>query len=273
MAFMTEKLDHLQRAKDLLAAGDPSSLQYCCLELRICIELVAYERVSMYEKELPQGFEKWQPKEVIEALLDCDPYADKDSSLTIALENPAGGPPGKAFHLGTFHALTRKFIQRHYHKLGSYLHAPLYAKLDEDERLATPELRSFLAETLKEVERLCSSTIQENLASRVSFTCQVCDRRVTRNILALKRDGRVKCQDPACQAVYITADLDSDNPRFSLAYDGAFVCPKCQTRNRIPLHCLREGGQLTCSGCTQVALVERTWQLSIPDEASPAPAD
>jgi hypothetical protein len=71
------KRDHLRAAKELVQARDLPSLRYACLELRFCIEALCYDVLPHYEAELPfDAVGKWQPRKVVEALLDVDPDSD-----------------------------------------------------------------------------------------------------------------------------------------------------------------------------------------------------
>lgn len=262
--MLPQKLKHLERARQLLASGDPESLRYCCLELRVCIELIAYERLDIFEKELPLGFEKWQPREVVDALVDCDPDADKDFTMRVGLEGPAGEPPTRMMTVGTYHALTRQFVQRRYHKLGSYLHAPTYAQVKAHTE-PVPD-KQFLEETLREVERLCSSTVASNFGSKVTLVCQDCGTTIVRNTAALKRDGRLTCLEPSCKAVYGVEGLDTPAPLFRMERVD-FACA-CGATVFVGRHRLRDGLRISCHGCHRTIAVSRPWYFVLEDTAS-----
>jgi hypothetical protein len=254
-----EKFEHLRRAKELLAAGDEASLRYCCLELRTCIELVAYALVPLYEKELRRDFDKWRPQDVIDALLDCAPDADKDYTLRMGPEAHYGEPAKKMFVVGHFKGLTRKFVQRHYHKLGSFLHAPTFAQLSS----GSPPIpdKAFLEETITAVDELCSSSVISNFAMRVSLDCQDCGKPISRNTEALKRDGKLICLEPTCKAEYTVEDLDSDLPKFRIVQLD-FECVSCKTKNYVGQHRLKDGLTITCCNCPAKFHLDRIWRIS-----------
>lgn len=253
-----EKFEHLRRAKELFEKGDDASLRYCCLELRTCIELVAYALVPLYEKELPRDFDKWRPQDVIDALIDCAPDADKDFTLRMGPEAQYGVPSEKMFVVGHFKGLTRKFVQRHYHKLGSFLHAPTFAQLSS-ETGATPD-KTFLKETILAVEELCSSSVISNFATRVSFDCLDCGKPISRNTEALKRDGKLTCLEPACKAEYTVEDVDSEAPQFQLVKVD-FECLACKTKNYIGRHKLKVGIRVACCNCPQAFQLDHVWAI------------
>jgi hypothetical protein len=89
-------MDRVNVARSLITAGDEASLRYAALEIRMAIELMFYKLLSSYKEELPDDLLKhWQPKKIIDALIDCDPDIEHDYSLTIAQER-SGGSHGPA---------------------------------------------------------------------------------------------------------------------------------------------------------------------------------
>lgn len=77
-----------KRAKELLIQESEESLRYACLELRYCIESIAYEYLKLNEKRVPEDvLGTWQPKKVMEILLQYDPDIDQDYTLKLCSEN------------------------------------------------------------------------------------------------------------------------------------------------------------------------------------------
>ncbi|MGE0278108.1 MAG: hypothetical protein AB7R40_22160, partial [Nitrospiraceae bacterium] len=85
---------HLARAQNLINAGDPASLQYAALELRLALERYAYRKLSMRLASVPhEELRKWQPKRVIETLMELvEPDIDQSKSYSVSPEDAAGNP-------------------------------------------------------------------------------------------------------------------------------------------------------------------------------------
>ena len=71
----------LQKAESLIEIGDADSFRYASLQLRMGIEYLFYELIPLYRDELPDDIlTKWQPKDVLDAVLACDPSAHKETA-------------------------------------------------------------------------------------------------------------------------------------------------------------------------------------------------
>jgi DNA-directed RNA polymerase subunit RPC12/RpoP len=266
-----DKDSHLERARELLAKGGPDNLRYACLELRFCIEMLAYEQIELHEKELPEEvFRIWQPKRVIEEILLVDPDADKDSTLAIGIEGPNGEPAKEFFLLGRSWALTPRFIRANYHKLGSFLHAPSFERVRHGPFDFQP-LKAFLEKLLPELERLCTSQSRHNLGMFSTFTCTECKNPVVRNTKSLKADSIVVCPKADCKARYTVEGFNTPVPLYHLI-QAHYDCPACRTRNHVPQHKLEHGITIRCVKCSKRVAVRRAWEIWDPGVAPPQPA-
>jgi len=91
MTYRNDARAALKRARAELALGDNERIRYAALELREAMEALTYDRASAYSKELPSSaYDTWQPRRVMELLLEIDPNADKDSTLAVGLEETPG---------------------------------------------------------------------------------------------------------------------------------------------------------------------------------------
>src|SRR5215216_2578999 len=87
--------ERLAKATELLVAGDNDSLIYACLELRRCVEALAYNLLTAYLHEVPlSAFETWQPDKVIRELLQVDPHADRSATISMQKEATDTAPAG-----------------------------------------------------------------------------------------------------------------------------------------------------------------------------------
>jgi len=93
MTYRNDARAAQKRARTELDAGDDERLKYAALELREAMEALTYDRAATYNAELPTAaYDTWQPRKVMELLLEIDPNADKDSSLAVGLEETPGIP-------------------------------------------------------------------------------------------------------------------------------------------------------------------------------------
>jgi hypothetical protein len=73
-------------AKVELASGDSDRLLYAALQLRMAVEALTYERAHAYRGLLPPAqCGAWQPRKVMQALLEMDPLADQGGTLLVGL--------------------------------------------------------------------------------------------------------------------------------------------------------------------------------------------
>lgn len=144
--------DRIHTARNLASGGDDQGLIYAALELRLCMEVVAYRQLSAYNEEIRSQLAKERnPSKIIRTLTHFDEESDQTAEISIAVNPPAdlpeqieGGKPdwteGLEFLLvGNAYRIPWKKFGRAYSTLGSFLHigkdaANLYpkrAKLDE----------------------------------------------------------------------------------------------------------------------------------------------
>ncbi|MDO8806425.1 MAG: hypothetical protein Q7R35_18595 [Elusimicrobiota bacterium] len=245
---MLKDKSHILKAKNLLAAGDNDSLRYCALELRTCIELMCYDRLSMYIDEIPKEFlKKWRPQDVVNILLECDPYSDKDCTVSFAKEL-SGGATGPRQMFGSSKGISKKFIQSHYHKLAHYLHAPTLADIKAGEIRPLADVKIDLQATLNEIEILAQGTMLANFGEFVTFTCQICQLPNKRNKAGLSEGKKVKCINPNCPAEFTIHDLEEKISQIKPVRAG-WSCLKCQTNHFILPKEVIVGKRLCCSKC------------------------
>lgn len=122
----------LQRAKTELASGDPDRLAYAALEIRKAIEAVTYDKAQAYKDEMPKAlYRTWQPGKVVEYLTEIDPHAGTGRIVRFGVQVERGKPAEAMQHLGTEHFLTMRNLNRDYNKIGSYLHIPTLAQVED----------------------------------------------------------------------------------------------------------------------------------------------
>jgi DNA-directed RNA polymerase subunit RPC12/RpoP len=243
--LLHDSMIHANQARKLMAVGGEASLRYAALEIRMAIELLFYKLIPSYRDELPdEVLKQWQPKKIIDALIDCDPYVEQNSSLTMAVELPNGGH-GPAIRVGSYKAVNRKLLRRYYHKIGSYLHAAMV----EGHRDLT-KMQSFLDAAATRVEEYCrETTVISNFGKFHTLNC-VCGRKIKRNDQAVQLKPYVRCPNEQCQAVHDLIKNDEDGTEWKLR-ESEFVCPECKTSNYFGSHLIDTGKIITCVECSQ----------------------
>jgi hypothetical protein len=228
-----------------MAVGDEASLRYAALEIRMAIELLFYRLIPSYRDELPdEVLKQWQPKKIIDALIDCDPYVEQNSTLTMAMELPNGGH-GLAIHVGRYKAVNRKLLRRYYHKIGSYLHAAMV-----EEHRNPAKMLSFLDAAATRVEECCrETTVISNFGKFHTLNC-VCGRKIKRNDQAVQLKPYVRCPNEQCQAMHDLIKNDEGCTEWKLR-ESEFVCPECNTSTFFGSHLIDTGKSFTCVECGQ----------------------
>lgn len=248
------ELSHLVKARALLEAGDEDSLRYCCLELRMALELICYERLEMHRDELPtEALRTWKPQQVIALISECDPAGCGDQVLRLGVEHPDGSL-GPAFFQATLKGVSKRLLRDHYHWLGSYLHAPTPDKFREDPSMVVQRLRSDLPAVVAMVEEYSRHPVLANLGVFSHFTCSFCGTKSVHNSRALKEGGRVACTGPGCGGTYTVHEVDGPSPQYR-PVEITWDCPKCQQHQFLGGHLLKVGYKVVCTRCDQRATV------------------
>ncbi|WP_406820356.1 hypothetical protein ACJA3S_25045 [Pseudomonas sp. KnCO4] len=253
----------LASAQSELASNEDHRLKYAALELRMAIEAVTYDRASAYKSEFPpKEYETWQPKKVMAVLLEIDPTADSDSTISFGIESSPGEKPEVIHNLGKEVVFNIKAIRRHYDALGSFLHVPSI-KQTLSESIPSPEIvRKRCEEVSRDLDKvLASQVFNSTLGIFSSFDCGECNARIRKRIprdkdeviadcfrcmasYAIRRtlDGRfevdarteeIPCPNPGCghpKPIY---------PR-EFSQGVHWVCNKCGGRNEFQLGILHQ---------------------------------
>ena len=243
----------LERAKELLARNDDRVLRYVCLELRLLLEAIAYEKLRIYAVRLPEAvLNTWQPPQVIRALLEFEPRADQNFELRVARELAPGVPSGEWRTLGTHRTLRLSWLRETYNQLGSYLHVPCPGAADQPTR--TGPSRGDLEQIVAELQVVVESTVDASLAAVLYVECSVCHGTTVANAETARKRQKVECLNPNCRAEFfpefgetgeVTLSLmvtpfdclgcgrpiQVENRRLELGHE--FICPECNAKHRI----------------------------------------
>ncbi len=253
---------NLEQISKLLADGSEQSIRYTALELRMCLEELAYDLLKLYMKHLPGDVvDTWQPPRVIDTVAEYDPNIEEDYTLSIRVE---GVENAKPVCLGRHEGVSGAFIKKHYHKLSSYLHVPTIRQRERSEPNIKC-LRAYIEELLPEVKRLFSSTARFAPAKTLEFHCPSCRTHLVRNIRILEKDPFMVCTEPTCRARYECRETGGD---WSVGIHRVDVtCPSCETQTPEDGVILKEGSMYRCKHCGGRFRIVRKWTLK-PEETA-----
>jgi hypothetical protein len=257
-----DKFDYLTKAKTLIAAGDPTSLRYACLELRHCMEAVTYEKLRAYASRLPPSllndFSKWQPPHLVRLLLELEGEADQEYSVYIRREGST--QPMQLF--GEHRTFGTKWLTKNYNKLGSFLHAPRDIIPNRPRQQIDPQkLRQDLESIVEECERVVGSSLTSTLdpGGIVEYNCQLCKRKTVANKESAMRRGRVSCLYEGCEAEHLVSVREDQRLYLKLRGE-LFPCQACKHQILIPLKHLVPDHEFACDECGhRHKLVGQVW--------------
>lgn len=254
----TDKRSCMVRAKQLLETAQPHAIRYAALELRMCMEALTYEKLRAFSSMIPESvLTTWQPPQAVKTLLQFEPHADQSFFLEAGIEEQYGQPAKHMHYIGTHNAIGYKWLRKHYHKLGSLLHAPV---ANSGLVANTLEQVVYLNEVIAELDKAIAGNILGGSIREVfQFECTVCNQLIVSNAKTTTKSRQVVCLNPQCGAEYFA----------SIAFDGLlsvqlkvseFDCINCKELIPIENRRLNIGVKFECSSCGQChVIVNRTW--------------
>lgn len=186
--------------------GDDDRLKYAALELRLSMEALTYDRARAYKDEFPPAeYETWQPRKVMAVLLEFDPNADKDSTISFGVETTPGQPAEEMTMLGTEIVLNVATLRRHYDALGSFLHMPTLKQTKTGKTHDFEKLRSRCGEIAEYIEKVLASPVHNvTLGSFATITCMECNQPIRKRMPPSMSAVEAECF--SCKASYKISD-------------------------------------------------------------------
>lgn len=221
---------YIERAREHLESKYPHRLRYACLELRYALERIAYHKLEFrLDKVSPEEITAWQPGRVMDILMELvDENLDVGYTLQIAEDSNAASE-GRFSHFRKIKGISPRQLGKHWHKIGSYLH--MQKPKNKGEKPAEPDLKTlkpYLEEVIKYVEEITETGSDAYFSSPITFACEKCKEKIVRNQKLLKSENIVQCQNPNCNASYVT-EIENDEFIFRL-YQLSIDCKKCGAR-------------------------------------------
>ena len=258
----------LSQAKKLLNAGDKVSLRYACLELRFCIEYIAYDQMEAYLAEVPDdAVKKWTPKQIISEMLEVDPQADQSATIAIGLEEIPGTPAKNMKIVGEDRRFTMKWANSSHNALGNFLHAPTLDQIDSGQQPTPSTIAKKAKEIVGVLDHILASPISRvNMGIFYNFKCE-CGASIKRRSGSFTKEQGIVCPNSKCRAIY---DVVSDNGEIVsfCVRSHKFDCPECAAPNHICDHHIKPGNIVTCGACGDRKVIKQQFVLA-PLDAAP----
>jgi hypothetical protein len=247
--YATEALRQAQQ--ELQGDGDVR-LRSAALQLRMAMEAVTYDRMQVYVDEIPpEEYATWQPKRVMDLLLEIDANADQDSSLAIGLEETSGVPAKEMHFLGAERVLNMATIKKHYDALGSHLHMPTLKQMREGKKFDAAKLRTRCLQIAENLEKVLSSSIRNLRFAVTSQTdCVYCGKPMRKRAPTEDQPISAKCFE--CGALYRLIPADERKVRWEPMQSRVW-CPTedCGHAFVVGDHEVKLGAYWSCPKCGQ----------------------
>lgn len=249
--------DYVDNAKSLLVSGDDRDKVRACLELRMALERHVYEKLKFHSRRHGDKllYRNWQPNKAFKVLCQLEPDADRNYSISYAKETGEDLTKLNYKSFGQHITVPARWLQKHYNKLGSFLHLSM--------KTQTPSIppREYLEEIIQKLEEVAQSNIHTNLGPTVSCNCVVCNSKIVCASGAIERLAHIVCPDEDCWATY-TATHDGNEWMFELC-TVHFSCPECSHKDRLATDHLEIGRGINCTACgSQWEIVGNEWKLA-----------
>lgn len=232
--------DHLGRAKDNLAGNDPNLIRYACLDLRFCLEIIAYRHLKQYGDVIPGSLTKaWKADQIIKTLASFDPTSDQSGELSFGIPKADGSPPDEWKPIGKTETIEWRKFRKYYNKLGSFLHAP------KEKTSSAPETRE-LQQIITDLERVNGASAIVALKIIRTATCHICAGSVYIGEDEFAEPGFVTCNNTQCNALFNKVINENGEKTLTPVNVLSFQC-KCGARIPRPLDSIWR--QFNCPDC------------------------
>lgn len=161
------------------------------------MEAIIYDLAQSYKKELPpDAYQIWQPRKLLLALLEIDPYCDLDSTIAVGLEDTPGVASSNMQIIGTSKKISLKTIKDYYDAFGSYLHTPTMSQLSNDNSHDIEKLRTKCEIVYVRIDNVLQSNIYNStMGNFTSISCMDCGSPVNKRVTHLEEG---QCIDAKC---------------------------------------------------------------------------
>ena len=248
----------VEAAKAKLRTNCESDVLDAALRLRMSLEALTYERATKYAEDLgPERMKTWQPKQLMDRILEVDPHADRDRTLSMGAEPSYGEQPDQWTLLGTEHMLNLSTLRRHYNALGSFLHTPTLRQFEEDRIHDITKLRNRCKKIIEAVDIVLSSRIWGTTFTAFgAIDCRRCGDELRRRIPYSVDCREVECWN--CKASYWMRRIRKRQVEFEPQQISIqCVSRSCEEANELWKSDMECGSRWQCGSCGKSQ--ELTW--------------
>jgi hypothetical protein len=250
MNYRNAARTHCQTAKTLLLSGADDDVLLAALKLRMALESITYDRSKGFAEDLgPDAMKTWQPRKLMERMLEVDPQADADATLSIGEEPSLGETPETMQLLGTDHVLNLRTLKKHYDALGSYLHTPTLSQIEQGKTHDYAKLGQRCSKIIDALDTALNSKVwNSTFATRGVMDCSECGSTIRRRLPRDTAERVVQCW--SCPASYTMTKIEDQQVRFE-PRQVRVACPQqdCGSESYIWERNVERGKCWTCHDC------------------------
>jgi hypothetical protein len=251
------------KATKLLATQDSDDLIYGCLELRKCIEALAYDLLTAYLHEAPlSAFEVWQPDKVMRELLEVDPRADRSATISMQRDATETEPAGEWQLIGEDRRLKAPRLAKMFHQLGRSLHVPTIGQMRKGTLPDYALVRKRAEQIRAELEYVLAAKIRiGRFSTSVTIACTECETPIKREVSYFATVKQVRCG--GCGQAFTVEQEAETGEYFFSPVRFWWNCEGCGAEREIAESKAKAGLDVSCPKCkTPAILAEVTsWRV------------
>lgn len=237
----------LDRAKALMASGEDHSLRYACLELRFCLETIAFRQLQQYGDTLPGDvIGKWQADQVIRRLASFDPQSDVEATLAFGVPKEDGSRPDEWIEFGKTKPISWKKFRKFHNKLGSFLHIPIPPKNTSGQVEKKVLTADSLNEIVSSIEAVANSTAVLAVKRVIQSKCH-CGNILFIGESEFDDDGLVVCSNTMCNSLFLKVTTEASEQVLFPVKSLAFTCD-CGAK--VPVQREKIWSPIRCPNCS-----------------------
>lgn len=253
MNYRNEARKCLQRFEEEFRIDDNDHLKYSAIELRMAMEALTYDRALAYKEEFPPSeYQTWQPRRVMNVVLEIEPSADQDCSLAVGLQEVVGVPASNMQLLGAEKVLNMAVLRKHYDALGSYLHIQTMKQVLEGKSIDYSKMRKRLREIAIFITDVLSSPIFNVTCGNFSkMDCSECGNTIRKRIPFDNKPIEAECEK--CHATYIVIPKENGKVDWQPnLQDIKCANSECNGSVRLWQRDMEIGKSWTCQSCAGI---------------------
>jgi hypothetical protein len=236
--------EHLRLAQEHLASRDEVRLRYAALELRMCIEALAYNLLKLHRSEASLSLMgTWQPDRMLKELAETVRGATGRHDLEINV------PEIGSVRI-TEYRMDGPWVRRRYQKIGSLLHVPMLRQLETGTEPTPAKMRA----QCEEIERTLALVLgSEGFDIKIDRLCgwpcsyNGCTYVIEKDYDWFESHKETTC--PECGALHVV-ERGKDYIKYKHK-TGDWSCSKCGTHNQTPAHEIKLNARVRCTCCEE----------------------